>query len=477
MAGGAAEEYRERELKFDVAPDWTLPDPSRLTPRGTVERRVVHLESVYYDTVDLDLVRQRVTLRRRAGDTDNGWQLKVPAGDARTEIRLPANGRSSVPAELREATLGVRRGLTLRPVARLLTERQIAELRDAGGTPLAEIVLDTVTATRLGDVARISTWCEVEVELAKGDERLLRSVTRWLRKRGAVPSASGSKVARALEVEFCSSTRKDGTVARLAGAYLDEQVDVLVRTDIALRRGRDAIHEARVATRRYRSVLRQLDGVFDPERAAALDAELKWYADALGEVRDRQVLRSHLDEALAEVPPELVLGPVAARMHTMLAAEEADAAERLAKQLRTKRHYALLAELRSWRESPPVKRDRPASKLDGMLAKAERKVTKRIARAPDGAGRDAALHRARKAAKRGRYLAELARPELGAAAQRARKRMKKRTQQLGLRQDSVVATAFLRRAGAAASAAGENGFTFGLLYERERTKADRLGTA
>jgi CHAD domain-containing protein len=219
--------------------------------------------------------------------------------------------------------------------------------------------------------------------------------------------------------------------------------------------------------------------VFDAERAAALDAELKWYAAALGDVRDRQVLRSHLDAALAEVAPELVLGPVAARMHTMLAAEEADAAARLAKQLRTKRHYALLADLRSWRESLPVAHDRPASQLTRqltrLLAKAERKVAKRIAAAPPGTGRDAALHRARKAAKRGRYLAELAQPELGAAATRAKKRMKKRTQQLGLRQDSVLAAAFLLRAGAAASASGENGFTFGLLYERELAKAARLG--
>jgi CHAD domain-containing protein len=264
-------------------------------------------------------------------------------------------------------------------------------------------------------------------------------------------------------------------LAGLAGRYLDAQSEVLVRTDVGLRRGHDAVHEARVATRRYRSVLRELGTVFDAARWAELDAALKEYASALGEVRDRHVLRSHLDDALAQLPPELVLGPVAARIHQLLAAEEAAAMNRLAKQMRTRRHYALLAELRAWREELPVVRDRPASRVARVLGKAERKVGKRIAAAPAGAGRDAALHRARKAAKRGRYVAELARPELGGSAKRARRRMKKAQQRLGMRQDSVVAAEFLRRAGAAAAAAGENGFTFGLLYEREQARAAHLG--
>ena len=79
------EDYRERELKFDVVADWRLPDPSRLVPRGgSVQREVVHIETTYFDTASRDLLRSRLTLRRRTGDTDAGWQLKVPAGDART---------------------------------------------------------------------------------------------------------------------------------------------------------------------------------------------------------------------------------------------------------------------------------------------------------------------------------------------------------------------------------------------------------
>jgi CHAD domain-containing protein len=101
-------------------------------------------------------------------------------------------------------------------------------------------------------------------------------------------------------------------------------------------------------------------------------------------------------------------------------------------------------------------------------------VSRRISHAPLGAGRDEGLHRARKAAKRARYLAELARPELGKQANKVRKEMKDTQNRLGAHQDSVVAAEFLRRMGAAAGAAGENGFTYGLLYARELSRAQSV---
>ena len=79
-----------------------------------------------------------------------------------------------------------------------------------------------------------------------------------------------------------------------------------------------------------------------------------------------------------------------------------------------------------------------------------------------------ALHRARKAAKRARYSAELVEP-LGAKKAAARIRHFKRIQgALGTYQDSVIAADALRRLGAGAGTLeGHNGFTYGLLYDRE----------
>ena len=76
------------------------------------------LEAEYYDTDDLRLIRNGITLRRRRGGSDAGWHLKLPAGtDTRREIRLPL-GRAGArcPAQLAGLVRGVhpRRGAAAR---------------------------------------------------------------------------------------------------------------------------------------------------------------------------------------------------------------------------------------------------------------------------------------------------------------------------------------------------------------------------
>jgi CHAD domain-containing protein len=468
VANSAAEDHYERELKFDVSADWTLPEPPRPVAAG-VEREVVRLETTYFDTDARDLLRSRLTLRRRRGDADEGWQLKVPAGAGRTEIRLPPSG-DGVPAELAELTLGVRGGRALRPLATLVTERHVHRLRARGGATLAEIAVDDVTAGPTREAGHPLRWHEVEVELADGDERLLRTLAGWLADSGARPSASSSKLGRAVGLEPVP-TRDLTTLAGLAGAYLDAQFDAIVRGDIELRRGHDVVHPTRVGTRRYRSVLRELAPLFEPDRTVVLDAELAWFAAALGAVRDRRVLRAHLAESIGGLPAALVLGPVAARIGEALAREESDALHALSTVMRGERYFALLAQLRAWREEPPLVGDEPARHIARYLTRAQRRVARRVAAAAHATDRDQALHRARKAAKRARYLAELAVPELGRHAEAVRDQMKATQDRLGLRQDGLIAAEFLHRHGAAAGAAGENGFTYGLLYERELTRA------
>jgi CHAD domain-containing protein len=464
----STEDYRERELKFDVPDRWELPDPGRLAPAGgSVEREVVHLESTYFDTATRDLLRSQLTLRRRTGDIDNGWQLKVPDGDARVEIRTPLGGRG-VPADFRDATLGVRGRAALRPIAIITTVREIHRLLDDAGSTLAEIVVDEVTATELGEAAVLRQWREVEVELGSGSEQLLQRAARWLRKHGATPAASASKLARALGVETPPPPDTDRLAGLIAG-YLDQQFKAIIRGDLELRRGRDAIHATRVATRRYRSVLRVFGPVFDgpggDSRTAALNEELAWYAVGLGAVRDLQVLRAHLDGVLGGLPPEL--GPVAARIRQALDAKQQQAEAELATRMRTSRYFALLAELRNWHDQPPTTVDRPAADAAKYLGRAERTVAKRLKQIDSSPDENAAAHRARKAAKRARYIAELCEPALGKRARKAMKSAKKLQQLLGDEQDGVVAAEFLRGLGLTSGPEGRIGFGFGLLYERE----------
>jgi len=80
------------------------------------------------------------------------------------------------------------------------------------------------------------------------------------------------------------------------------------------------------------------------------------------------------------------------------------------------------------------------------------------------------LHRARKAAKRARYAAELCKPlDKPKRAKRNIKHYKNIQSLLGDHQDTVVACAALQRmAVAAGTTVGENGFTYGMLYAREQ---------
>ena len=105
--------------------------------------------------------------------------------------------------------------------------------------------------------------------------------------------------------------------------------------------------------------------------------------------------------------------------------------------------------------------------LDRLAARVE----KALALDP-GPERDAALHAARKAAKRTRYAADAARPVLGKPAKKLAKRVKKVQSVLGVHQDSVVARAALREIAVQAHAAGESAFTWGVLHAREAALAE-----
>ena len=92
----------EVERKFDAETADALAslDPvAVLGGRVSAEPEDRLLEAVYFDTPDLRLLGEKVTLRRRSGGPDAGWHLKLPAGaDRREEVRLPLTRARSAPA-------------------------------------------------------------------------------------------------------------------------------------------------------------------------------------------------------------------------------------------------------------------------------------------------------------------------------------------------------------------------------------------
>jgi len=264
----------------------------------------------------------------------------------------------------------------------------------------------------------------------------------------------------------------------VVGAYIAEQRRVMLQGDVALRRDDDSvIHQTRVATRRLRSTLRVFGSFYETDPAAGLDTELRWYAALLGEVRDRQVLRQRLDAQLDEIDEALVLGPVRARIDTELRREQRDAWLRLQHELSQDRYLAMLDAVTRWVEQPPstAAARRRAATLTKRVDAANRSVSRKLERA-NRSGNLLLLHSARKAAKRARYAAEAAEPVIGAAASRKQAaRYQKLQDLLGEHQDSLISADSLRRLAAkAGTTAGENGFTFGILYEREQAHAEAV---
>ena len=106
------------------------------------------------------------------------------------------------------------------------------------------------------------------------------------------------------------------TLREVLGAYLRTQADVIIGSEAGFRGDVPAVHPTRVAIRRLRSTLRNFGVLFDVPQAGRLEDELVWWAGLLGAIRDLDIIEKRVTEQLAELPPELVLGPVAARIAT-----------------------------------------------------------------------------------------------------------------------------------------------------------------
>lgn len=460
----------------------------RAAPAPSLVDGGVHdLDAVYWDTADLRLTRSAATLRRRTGGSDAGWHLKLPLlGDTREEIRAPL--QDDVPDQLRALALSRTRGARLQPVVRIRSERSVRDLVDADGAVLAEVVLDRVEADSLRPEGGHASWAELEVEMVAedGDPALLERVDKALGEEGFSRSEAPSKLARALTETAPDADRAPrrpadlppGTAGAEIHAYLTEQVRALVELDPAVRRALpDSVHKMRVACRRLRSCLRSYRSLVDRKVTEPVRADLKWLGGELGAERDQEVLLGRLRDRLDGLPGELVLGPVSARLQAWDVSRSAEARERTLAALSSPRYVALLETLDRLTADPPLrpKASRKAAKaLPKALGKEYDRLAGRVDRAlgtPPGPERDAALHEARKGAKRLRYAAEAARPALGKPAKRLSKSIKAVQQTLGEHHDSVVARDALRRHAVAAHAAGEPGFTWGLLYGREQAAA------
>jgi CHAD domain-containing protein len=447
-------------------------------------------DEVYYDSGDLRLLRAGVRLSRRTDGGNPGWYLVSPVLDGDPDpVWRPSGGGRTVPAAVNDLVTGQLRGAAAKPIARLRTQRSVYLFHNRAGKPVAQLVDDRVDAQLMGAQTRGEHWREVTVEALGGSRKRLAALGKAMRAatgRPTEPSVPERLFADELAVRPADPKTRGGrgrtaTAADVLGRYLAAEAAAMVAADPRVRQDlQDSVHKMRVASRRLRSTLKTFGPLLDDARAGALDAELRWIAGVLGEVRDREVQLERFTTAVENQPADLVMGPVKQRIASTLQPELVNARKRLLTALRGARYRALLGDLDSFVTDPPY--TEPAQRaardvLPQRVAKTYRSLQRRLAMAHDarpGAERDEAYHRARKAAKRLRYAGEALSEDFGKDAKRLAKRAEAMQELLGEYQDGVVSRVLLRGLAVKAQAtSGESAFTFGILLGLEQARAEQ----
>ncbi len=488
---------REHELKFTPAPSFELPSLTDLehgVRAGQPEE--LRLQAFYFDTDDLRLSRAGASLRYRS---DDGWTVKLPVarGDALTRDEIPVAGDPGVPPpEALDLVRAIVRRAPLQLAARLTTLRRRTRLHDQTGRVVVEVVDDEVSV--LDGMRLAARFRELEVEIAAdAPSGFVESVVAALRAAGAGAPTPIPKIVRALGPRAMEPPDFGVEIAvedasSLVRRSISDALARLVTHDPGVRIGTDpeAVHQARVATRRLRSDLRTFKPIVDQDWAARLRDELHWLGTHLGAVRDLDVMTARLVERLRTLPPRDQ--DPGHRVLAHLAATREETRNELVDAMRSERYVALLDDLFDAAQAPvlvghhPEAADDPSAALDDATdgdtrdrdaadpssddtsddqsvavdprrddavdaADLVRRRWKHLRDAVDALGEypeDHALHEVRILAKRARYASEAVVPIEGKKAARFAKALATVQDRLGEHQDAVVAQQWLHDAAA-----------------------------
>ena len=358
-------------------------------------------------------------------------------------------------------------------------------------------------------------WREWEVELRDGDAAQLDAAVRLLADAGGTAPRAVGKLVRTLgAVPTVRTSADDATAGEVARAYLATQVEALLTLDPAVRAGDDeAVHDARIATRRLRAVLSVCAPVFEgagggtagevrtpdgaaleglavdgaapeglaPDRSAEVVGPLlRELGRLLGAVRDPAVEASAYRARAAAEQPGIDPRPAL----RLLVADRAAARRRALRAVRafltSSDGDTLFAALTALADTPPAGR-RAAEPARDLLRRRTRSRTRNLAAAwvsaaaiPPGPDRDAALHEVRKRARHARYAAEVAALVHGRPARRSARGFQRVQDTLGAQHDTVVRRATLERL---AARGGREAFVLGRWHAAEQLDAARAEAA
>ena len=476
---------RERELKFVVADDF---DPVVLerslvfAEPGSTE--AVTLHDRYFDTDDLRLVRWGVTLRFREGV---GWTLKLPRTTGRGGLvdreELVFDGPPDTPpSEVRSLVVGYTRQQPLVEIAVISHDRTTRTWHGHDDQTLVEVADDLVRGVADGAETRFR---EVEIEFAPGvDDATIDRVSAGLATLGDTTAPLPKLVRvlgpRALEPPdvVVPSLSSDPTGAEVIRRAIAVSVSRLMMQLPVAGIGEDpeGVHQARVATRRLRSDLRTFGPLLDRAWARQLRSDLRWLADALGGVRDADVLLLRLTQTLAEHPE--IDHQAGDAIRAVLVSQRDRAHRDLKKRLSDDQAVDLLDALVAAASLAPVRAraNRPGRVVLPHLVDRSWQQLRAAVDALDDPATPEALHRVRILAKRVRYATETVAPAAGKKARRFADAAAEIQDLLGDVHDAAVAAQWLDQAAMSASSTAA-AFAAGRLAQQLHVDAANLGGA
>jgi CHAD domain-containing protein len=453
----------EREVKFDVDRDFDPPDLRKLAG-GTERLPEERLRTVYFDTPDRRLGERGISLRHRTverrddADPERVWTLKLPESPAadfvtRSELSWPGDV-GSIPPE----ALGILRGILRRSQPQQVTQLDTIRRRLLlGGSRYAEpwAELDDDLVTVVGGPRDGTEFRQIEVELTGQQSANAASVIDSLRTSGAQPSGSSKieialgRPARGPKLGSHKKRRRREGVAETIKASIADSFGKLLDHEYRLRIDPERpdphdIHQARVATRRLRSDLKTFSAYLDPVWLDHTREELRWLGNALGRVRDVDVLTKNLADAGAT---SLHTYEGTAELIGLLLLQRADHVAELREAVDSDRYLDLLDRLHAAQERPPVPSGsltsiKAAKVLPSLLDKRWRSVRRNIRKGgahPD----EGSLHKVRIRAKRLRYAAETSAPVIGRSARKIAGAAESLQDTLGELRDSQAAEEWL----------------------------------
>lgn len=415
--------------------DFQLDDPARwreiadaLARVGTLSTDApTRIESLFFDTFDGRLHAARLCLRQSRTGRKHVLELEDFSPSGRTlsaPTTFDGGFIDDVPTDALRRRLGpvidMRR---LMPMVGLTGQRRLIALRDKEGKTVLRLRLEDQSGHRPGTADKVKLGTRLTLMPVRGYDKALKKVTQILTRATGVEPANNpilDAAMMALGMPMERATAKShlaltpGMTAGQASRFIHKSlINTMIENEEGVCRDLDSefLHDFRVAVRRTRSALGQIDkGVLPPDHVAKAKADFKWLGNQTGHKRDLDVYLLAFPD-LRKLLPESY-APHLQPFHDFLAEQGAKEARKLARVIRGRRYRLIRDDWQAWlSSSEPAMEDGPwalapiKELADQRIWKAYRRLMRDGQAITDDSPPEA-LHDLRIIAKKLRYLLE-----------------------------------------------------------------------